>query len=280
MDIVVSGFLLLVAAPILLLAALIIWITSPGPILFRQVRMGRAFQPFNILKLRTMTHAEGGLEYTLGADPRITSIGRLLRQTKLDELPQLWNVLRGDMSLVGPRPVLPQLTQEFRRQYAFLLRIRPGLTDPASIKYVRETELLARAPDPMDFFKSVVTPDKLRISFAYMGRANLWTDAVVLGMTVVVCFFPSASRIYGDLPEVLAALPATQSPVKQSKVRRRPKRSYVVTNVRRFARADAPTEKTVENGAHDAYKPWIPSPDSDFQSQSSSSTARESASLL
>ena len=278
-DIVVSAFLLLVAAPVLFLAALVIWMTSPGPILFRQVRMGRDFQPFNILKLRTMAHAKGGLEYTLGPDPRITPIGRILRRTKLDELPQLWNVLRGDMSLVGPRPVLPQLTQEFRRQYAFLLRIRPGLTDPASIKYIRETELLARASEPMDFFKTVVTPDKLRISFQYMGRANLWTDAIVLLITAVVCFFPSASRIYGELPDVLTAPPAKRPP-KQSKFRGKPKRSYAFANERRFARAAAHSEETVENGAHDLYRPWIPSPVSDFQSESSSSNARESASRL
>src|ERR1700678_2759666 len=112
-DIAVSLALLLIASPVLALAALIILFTSPGPVLFRQVRMGCGFQPFEILKLRTMVHAQAGLAYTLGPDPRITPFGGLLRRTKLDELPQLWNVLWGEMSLVGPRPVIPELTREF-----------------------------------------------------------------------------------------------------------------------------------------------------------------------
>ena len=116
-DIAISATLLLFALPILVLAALLIRFTSPGPVLFRQTRMGRGFQTFEILKLRTMAHAEGGLAYTLGPDPRITPVGALLRRSKLDELPQLWNVIRGQMSLVGPRPVVPALTYEFREEY-------------------------------------------------------------------------------------------------------------------------------------------------------------------
>src|SRR5580698_7657195 len=131
-DIAVSLALLVLASPMLALAALIILVTSPGPVLFRQVRMGRGYRPFEILKLRTMAHAAAGLAYTLGPDPRITPFGKWLRRTKLDELPQLWNVLRGEMSLVGPRPVLPELTAEFRFHYRLVLRARPGLTDPAS----------------------------------------------------------------------------------------------------------------------------------------------------
>jgi lipopolysaccharide/colanic/teichoic acid biosynthesis glycosyltransferase len=180
-DIAVSLVLLVVASPVLAVAALAILVTSPGPVLFRQVRMGRNYKPFEILKLRTMAHAQAGLAYTLGPDPRITPVGKWLRRTKVDELPQLWNVLWGEMSLVGPRPVLPELTYEFREYYAFLLETRPGLTDPASLKYSQETRLLALAPDPMHFFKTVVTPDKIRLSLAYMGQATLWTDIVTLG---------------------------------------------------------------------------------------------------
>jgi lipopolysaccharide/colanic/teichoic acid biosynthesis glycosyltransferase len=126
-DIAVSFALLVVPSPVLALAALILLVISPGPVLFRQVRMGRGYRPFEILQLRTMAHAAAGLAYTLGPDPRITPFGKLLRRTKLDELPQLWNVLWGEMSLVGPRPVLPELTYEFREYYKFLLRARPGL---------------------------------------------------------------------------------------------------------------------------------------------------------
>ena len=172
-DVVVSVILLLVTAPIVLLSACVIWLSSPGPVLFRQQRMGRGFQPFWIIKLRTMKHGEPGPAYTLGADPRITLFGKWLRRTKIDELPQLWNVLRGEMSLVGPRPVRPELALEFRHQYRILLRERPGLTDPASLKYSQEARLLKLADDPMGFFKRVVTPDKIAISMDYMENANI-----------------------------------------------------------------------------------------------------------
>jgi lipopolysaccharide/colanic/teichoic acid biosynthesis glycosyltransferase len=200
-DCVVSAVLLTIALPILLLSALIVWISSPGPVLFRQVRMGRGFEPFEILKLRTMAHAHGGLAYTLGPDPRITPFGKWLRRTKIDELPQLWNVLRGEMSLVGPRPVLPELTAEFRFHYRLLLRARPGLTDPASLKYSQEARLLERASDPMRFFKTVVTPDKIRISHEYMERASVWTDAGTMAMTALICCFPRMRKVYGQLPD-------------------------------------------------------------------------------
>jgi lipopolysaccharide/colanic/teichoic acid biosynthesis glycosyltransferase len=205
-DIVVSALLLCLTLPILLLSALIVYLSSPGPVLFRQVRMGRGFRPFEIIKLRSMVHAEAGLAYTLGPDPRITPFGKWLRRTKIDELPQLWNVLRGEMSLVGPRPVLPELISEFRAPYTRLLRARPGLTDPASLKYSQEARLLATAEDPMHFFKSVVTPDKIEISLEYMESANPWTDAVTLLMTGLICCFPGLSRVYGPLPRAAAGL--------------------------------------------------------------------------
>lgn len=167
--------------------------------------MGRGFVPFEILKFRSMAHAELGLAYTLGADPRITRFGRWLRRTKIDELPQLWNVLRGDMSLVGPRPVIPELAAEFRVHYKLLLRARPGLTDPASLKYSQEARLLAAAADPMRFFKSVVTPDKIRISLEYMEVANAWTDAITIAMTAAICCFPAIGSIYGRLPDQVVA---------------------------------------------------------------------------
>ncbi|WP_317890563.1 sugar transferase [Acidicapsa ligni] len=200
-DIVLSSLLLLVAMPILLLAALAIHLSSPGPVLFRQSRMGRGFQPFEILKLRTMAHAEAGLAYTLGPDPRITPIGKWLRRSKLDELPQLWNVLRGDMSLVGPRPVLLDLATEFRIHYKLLLRVRPGLTDPASLKYSQEARLLATAQNPLQFFKTVVIPDKIQISLDYLEQRNWWSDAATILMTLLICCCPSLRQIYGRLPK-------------------------------------------------------------------------------
>jgi len=182
---VLAGLLLAVSLPFLAIAAIIIKLDSEGPVIFRQVRTGRRFRCFQLLKLRTMKTGCGGLPYTLGADERITRSGQWLRRFKLDELPQLWNVLRGDMSLVGPRPVVPELTVEFKHAYELLLETRPGLTDPATLKYCREVEILALVQDPNDFFKTVVTPDKLRISQAYQLRANLWTDLGVMAGTAV-----------------------------------------------------------------------------------------------
>jgi lipopolysaccharide/colanic/teichoic acid biosynthesis glycosyltransferase len=251
-DIVVSAVLLLLALPFLLLAAVLILLTSPGPVLFRQVRTGRGFQPFEILKLRTMAHDGAGLAYTLGPDPRITPIGSLLRRTKLDELPQLWNVLRGEMSLVGPRPVVPELTHEFREFYAFLLKKRPGLTDPASLKYSQEAQLLASAPDPLHFFKTVVTPDKIRLSFEYMGRANLWTDGVTLAMTAVICCFPSMSRVYGDAPEILD-VPASV----RAQPRHRAERISSPGNENFFSHDLAYLEAAVEEASYLNPLPWI-----------------------
>jgi lipopolysaccharide/colanic/teichoic acid biosynthesis glycosyltransferase len=180
-DVTLACLLLILALPLLLLAAIVIKLDSDGPVLFRQVRVGRRFRRFQLFKLRTMSLTGAGHAFTLGADPRITRAGRLLRRYKVDELPQLWNVLRGEMSIVGPRPVIPQLTSEFRLEYKRLLAVRPGLTDPATIKYCRETEILALVPDPLSYFKSVVTPDKLRLSQAYLERATAWSD---LGLMV------------------------------------------------------------------------------------------------
>jgi len=116
------------------------------------------------------------------------------------------------MSLVGPRPVLPELTAEFPVHYALLLKARPGLTDPASLKYSQEARILHAAQDPMHFFKTVVTPDKIQLSLAYMDQANLWTDGVTMAMTALICCFPAMSRVYGELPDVAigVAIPRLQ----------------------------------------------------------------------
>jgi lipopolysaccharide/colanic/teichoic acid biosynthesis glycosyltransferase len=193
MDIALAGLLLALSLPFLAIAAIIIKLDSEGPVIFRQVRVGRRFRRFQILKLRTMRISCGGSAYTFGADPRITRAGRWLRRFKLDELPQLWNVLRGDMSMVGPRPVVPELAVEFKPTYERLLEARPGLTDPATLKYCRETEMLALVPDPIEYFKTVVTPDKLRISQDYQQRANPWRDLGVIAGTAAALLQPGAA---------------------------------------------------------------------------------------
>ncbi len=193
-DVLCAGALLLLSLPVLLFCAVVIRLESRGPVLFRQPRMGRGFRRFRVVKLRTMEHRVPGSPVTLGNDPRITRSGRWLRRSKLDELPQLWNVLRGEMSLVGPRPVIPSIVDDYRAQYRALLRVRPGLTDPAALKYYNECDLLAAAPDPLRYFRDVVTPDKLRLSAAYLERATVWSDFVVLAQTAVAVVAHSCSR--------------------------------------------------------------------------------------
>ncbi|HEY1903217.1 MAG TPA: sugar transferase [Terracidiphilus sp.] len=189
-DISLAGFLLVAVLPILAVAAILIKLDSDGPVLFSQARMGRGFRRFKILKLRTMHAGSRRSMYTVSQDPRITRIGRWLRWLKVDELPQLWNVLRGEMSLVGSRPVVPELAAEFEPAYASLLKARPGLTDPATLKYCREDEFLALVADHLRYYKTILMPDKLRISQAYLQRATPWSDLRVLVSTVLVLFLP------------------------------------------------------------------------------------------
>lgn len=183
-DIAAAGLGLLLLWPVLLAAAVWVKLDSPGPVLFRQTRVGRFGVPFTIHKFRTMRVAPGAA-ITVGADPRITRAGQVLRQTKLDELPQLWDVLRGAMSLVGPRPELPRYVElypaELREQ---VLSVRPGITDPASLAYSHEAELLAAASDPEREYREVILPAKLRLSADYAARASLGTDLRLIFATL------------------------------------------------------------------------------------------------
>lgn len=183
-DIVCSALGLLLLAPLLLLIALWIRLDSPGPVLFRQTRVGRHGAPFTIHKFRTMRTAPGSA-ITVGEDPRITRSGRWLRSSKLDEIPQLWDVLRGAMSLVGPRPELPEYVAlypvDLREE---VLAVRPGITDPASLAFSHEAELLAAAADPEREYREVILPAKLRLSADYAARASLATDLTLILRTL------------------------------------------------------------------------------------------------
>jgi len=183
-DIAVSLLaLLLLALPMLAIAA---WIRldSPGPVFFRQQRVGRHGVPFAIHKFRTMRADAGGLPLTVGADARITRAGRWLRRTRLDELPQLLNVLAGHMSLVGPRPEVPRYVALYPpalRDRA--LAVRPGITDPASLEHLDEAALLAAAADPEREYVERILPRKVAQAAAYAERATLASDVAVLART-------------------------------------------------------------------------------------------------
>ena len=183
-DVAVSVLaLLLLALPMLAIAA---WIRldSPGPVFFRQQRVGRHGVPFSIHKFRTMRADAGGLPLTVGTDPRITRAGRWLRRTRLDELPQLLDVLAGHMSLVGPRPEVPRYVALYPpalRDRA--LAVRPGITDPASLEHLDEAALLAAAADPEREYVERILPRKVAQAAAYAERATLVSDVAVLART-------------------------------------------------------------------------------------------------
>jgi lipopolysaccharide/colanic/teichoic acid biosynthesis glycosyltransferase len=174
--------------------AVAVWIRldSPGPVFFRQERVGRHGKVFRIHKFRTMTvHAEQrGLQLTVGADARITRVGRVLRSNRLDELPQFFDVLAGDMSLVGPRPDVPRYVDRWPPELrARVLAVRPGITDPASLKFRDEATLLAQAADPEREYTDVILPRKLALAADYADHASLWTDLAVIGRSVGVLLF-------------------------------------------------------------------------------------------
>lgn len=188
-SLAIVGLMLL--APLLVVIALWIKLDSPGPVFFRQVRVGRRGVPFRIHKFRTMQHGPeaSGPQITVGADPRITRAGRLLRRSKLDELPQLIDVLEGAMSIVGPRPEVPKYVAQYPEEARVrVLSVRPGITDPASLAFRDENELLARATDPEREYVEVILPAKLRLALAYIDEASLWTDLHVILRTARLIF--------------------------------------------------------------------------------------------
>jgi len=186
-DLMVSFCGLLLLWPVLLISAVLIKLTSPGPALYRQQRMGLNFQPFDILKFRTMVvdaHKLGG-QITAGRDPRITSVGHFLRKTKIDELPQLINVFKGEMSFVGPRPEVPRYVEMFRDDYAELLKVRPGITDIASLKYRHESDLLGESENPETTYVQEILPDKIALAKEYIRRSSILFDLKLIFKTVL-----------------------------------------------------------------------------------------------
>jgi lipopolysaccharide/colanic/teichoic acid biosynthesis glycosyltransferase len=173
------------SAPFLALAAALIRLTSGRPVLFRQERIGREGRPFQILKLRTMRRSDGP-ELTEAGDPRITPLGKFLRKTKIDELPQLWNVVKGEMSLVGPRPEVPRYVDEANPMWQEVLKARPGMTDPVSVQLRDEEELLAwAAEDPERFYLEQLQPLKLTGYLAYLRQRSWISDVQVMTRTLL-----------------------------------------------------------------------------------------------
>jgi lipopolysaccharide/colanic/teichoic acid biosynthesis glycosyltransferase len=198
-DVVLAFIGLVLLSPLFLLLAVLIKLESPGPVFFRQTRVGKGFRTFTLFKFRTMRVAESsnyelGYELTCGNDERITRFGALLRRTKFDETPQLWNVLRGEMSIVGPRPQTPALVESMRDHYAAVLCANPGMTDLASIRFRGESDVLGNVDNPVDYYLRIIMPEKMELQQDYLRRRSLMLDLWIIWCTALVCLGSERTR--------------------------------------------------------------------------------------
>ncbi len=185
-DIVASACGLILLSPLFFIVSVWIKLDSIGPVFYRQVRVGRYNKDFKIFKFRTMrVGADKGSLVTIGGrDPRVTRIGYYLRKFKIDELPQLINVFIGDMSLVGPRPEVRHYVNYWTSEQLHVLDVRPGITDPASIKFRNENELMESAEDPESFYINVIMQEKLKLYLEYVHNASFWYDIKLIFKTI------------------------------------------------------------------------------------------------
>ena len=187
-DLFFSGLGLIFLSPFFIIIAILIKFDSPGPIFFSQERVGRNFCPFRIFKFRTMTPkaAAHGPSITKSGDKRVTGIGKYLRRYKIDELPQLINVLIGDMSLVGPRPELREYVELFKKDYEKLLTVRPGITDPAAIIFSDEANVLSASTDWRKDYLEKILPEKIRLSLSCLENPSLLVDIKLIFQTLLI----------------------------------------------------------------------------------------------
>jgi lipopolysaccharide/colanic/teichoic acid biosynthesis glycosyltransferase len=213
LDVAIAGTALAAGAPLLALASIAIRLESRGPVLFRQQRVGKGKQPIETLKLRTMVADadKQGAQITASGDPRITRVGRMLRRTKLDELPQLWNVIRGDMSLVGPRPEVPRYVAQYRPEWQRLFTVRPGITDLASITFRDEESLLALARDRDRAYREVIMPAKLALALEGVDHSSVGYDLRIIARTALSILriqSPREAAVLAEVRERIAAMNA------------------------------------------------------------------------
>ena len=192
LDKTAAFFGLLVLSPVLVVVTILIRLKMPGgPVIFRQQRVGRHGKLFTIYKFRTMTTGHQGSSVSFAGDARITPLGAVLRKYKIDELPELWNVLKGDMSLVGPRPDVPGYADQLVGDDREILLLRPGITGPASLKYRNEEELLAGVENPQEYNDTVIYPDKIRLNRYYLHHYSFWKD-----IQMIICTAPGQHMMY------------------------------------------------------------------------------------
>lgn len=185
-DKVFSLLGLIIVSPILFIITVLIKIKMPeGPVIFKQKRVGQHGKLFTMYKFRTMTMSHSGSPVSIMGESRITPLGTKLRKYKLDELPELWNVLIGDMSFVGPRPDVPGYADKLTGEERKILELRPGITGPASLKYKNEEEILAKQDDPIRYNNEMIYPDKVRINLNYMKHQSFWLDIKIIIYTLL-----------------------------------------------------------------------------------------------
>lgn len=176
---------LIMLSPLFVTISIFILIIMPGPIFFKQKRVGQHGLLFTMVKFRTMVVNHGGNSISVKGENRITPLGSVLRKYKLDELPELWNVLKGEMSLVGPRPDVPGYADKLQGEDKKILMLKPGITSPASLKYSNEEEILASQFDPVKYNNEVIYPDKVKMNLKYYQQQNFWLDLKIIVYTVL-----------------------------------------------------------------------------------------------
>jgi lipopolysaccharide/colanic/teichoic acid biosynthesis glycosyltransferase len=184
-DIAAAVFGLIVTLPVFIIIYLLIKIQMPGPVFFKQNRVGRNGKLFRMIKFRSMKVNHGGSSVSVRGESRITPLGAKMRKYKIDEFPEFWNILKGDMSFVGPRPDVPGYADKLTGDDRLLLSIRPGLTGAASLKYSNEEELLALQNDPLKYNDTVLYPDKVRIEINYIKHWTFWLDIKIIIYTLI-----------------------------------------------------------------------------------------------
>lgn len=197
-DLAVCLFLLPAALMIGAITALLIFLDSPGSVFYPSVRVGREGRTFKMFKFRKMRRTAQGGPLTMSDDERFTPIGRFLAMTKLDELPQLWNVIKGDMRLVGPRPEVPEFVARYREEYEEVLTVLPGITGPAAVEYASESHLLSLQHDPLRFYEDAIMPHKIQIDLDYIRTRTLRGDLRILLQTIIVPVSKLAGQMGGN----------------------------------------------------------------------------------